>query len=114
MAEKNAPRPQKAGKVFADIFRLALAKSDSGNQNHLVYITDREMATYLLSTQNRLTDFFNLQPNKHLTIGEKYILGHCDTFIRNAGKNIVPCELICRLSKKAKGEIWIRIYEIIA
>jgi len=111
-SEKNAPRPQKAGKVFADIFRLALAKPKSDSKRYLVYVTDGEMATYLMNTQNRLSDFFNLEPNDQLVVDSKYVEGHCETFVKTAGNNINPCTIVCKLKKKTDAEIWMRIYEI--
>lgn len=111
-SEKNAPRPQKAGKIFADIFRLASIKSTASNKRYFVYVTDSEMATYFMNTPNRLSDFFNLTLKGHLVVDSKYVNNHCETFVKSAGVNVAPCELICKLSKKANDDIWIRIYEI--
>ena len=110
-SEKNAPRPQKAGKIFADIFRLALIKS-ANNKRYFVYVTDGEMATYFMNTNNRLSDFFNLDLKEHLAVDGKYINNHCETFVKSAGVNVTPCELECKLSEKAIEDFWIRIYEI--
>lgn len=109
--EKNAPRPQKAGKVFADIFRLALISSDS--KRYFVYITDGEMAAYFMNTQNRLSDFFNLRLNDHLMVNSDYVENHCDTFVKSSGNNVESCKIKCTLGKKVREDIWVRIYEII-
>ena len=111
-SERNAPRPQKAGKIFADIFRLALIKSNASNKRYFVYVTDGEMATYFMNTPNRLSDFFNLNLKEHLVVNSKYVNNHCETFVNSAGGNVAPCKLVCKLSEKANDDIWIRIYEI--
>jgi hypothetical protein len=111
-SEKNAPRPQKAGKIFADIFRLALIKSSASNKRYFVYVTDGEMATYFMNTPNRLSDFFNLNLEEHLVVDSKYVNNHCETFVKRAGDYVAPCKIVCKLSDKTIEDMWIRIYEI--
>ena len=55
-SEKNAPRTQKAGKIFNDLRRLAMLDA----KGVFVYLTDREMGTYLSNPANGLSDFFLL------------------------------------------------------
>jgi hypothetical protein len=43
---RNTPRTQKAGRVFADIFRLALFVPHNNVHRYFVYVTDREISTY--------------------------------------------------------------------
>jgi hypothetical protein len=111
-SEKNAPKPQKAGKIFADLVRLALLKPNSDGQCHLVYVTDEEMASYFMNKKNRLDDFFNLLPEETLVIDNKYITTHCETFAKTVENDIIPFEIKCRLSKKLKQEIWLRVYGV--
>lgn len=111
-SEKNAPRPQKAGKIFADIMRLALVKPNSNSQRYLVYVTDWEMASYFMNENNRLDDFFNLLPEEKLIIDKKFVTMHCETFVKTVGSTIVTSEIKCRLSKKFEQNIWLRIYQV--
>jgi len=109
---KNSPKTQKAGKAFADIFRLALFASKEDIRRYFVYVTDREMATYFQNPSNQLDDFFNLVPNKTLRVDKKYISNHPATFIQSVGKNVINCEIACMLNRNIRSEIWLRIYEI--
>lgn len=109
---RNLPRPQKAGKIFADIFRLALFKTENDVQLFFVYVTDDEMATYLQNPSNQLADFFNMIPGQHLVINEQYIRKHSTTFVNAAGSNIFGCELVCHLNREFHSGFWLRVYEV--
>jgi len=109
---KNAPRPQKAGKVFADIMRLALFSSSNNDQRYLIYVTDREMADYFQNESNQLNDFFNLNLQNTLRIDDSYIQRHCKTFVDSIGEPMIPCKIICRLSEEFKTGESLRVYEI--
>lgn len=109
---RNPPETQKAGKVFADIFRLALFRLNKYIRCYFVYVTDRKMATYFQNQSNQLDDFFNLMPTKVLRIDRKYIDKHSNTFIKSVGNNVTNCEIVCHLSRNFSSEISMRIYEI--
>jgi len=109
---KNAPRPQKAGKIFADLMRLSLFSSQEDVNRYFVYVTDMEMAQYLQNATNQLCDFFNLMPEQMLRVDKAYIDKHSETFVKSAGSNINSCEVTCRLSVKVAKEGWLRIYEV--
>lgn len=110
----NSPRTQKAGKVFADIFRLASIEPNSEVKRYLIFVTDEEMAKYLLNNKNGLIDFFNLKPaDDPLPIDIDRVKCRCKTFIKSAGNNINPSNIACKLDKKTKGNKWIKIYEIL-
>jgi hypothetical protein len=111
-SEKNAPRPYKAGKIFADIMRLACLKSDFNTQCYLVYVTDAEMASYFGNYNNQLDDFFNLGLGEKMAIDKKYVAAHCKTFAKAVGNKVIPSEVRCRRSEKIVQNIWLRIYEI--
>ncbi|KYH32459.1 hypothetical protein [Neomoorella mulderi] len=110
---KNPPKTQKAGKVFADIFRLARFKpANESIRRYFVYVTDKEMATYFQNPDNRLNDFFNLAPGDTCRINKGYIEKHPGTFVNSVGE-IVDCEVIGHLREKlVMSEMWIRIYEV--
>jgi len=112
-SKKNLPKPQKAGNVFSDIFRLALIEPNNENiQRYFIYVTDREMAIYFQNPSNQLDDFFHLEKGKILKLDRVYIEKHADTFVKSAGKHIVDCEVMGYLKAKCAQEIWLRIYEI--
>jgi hypothetical protein len=111
----NQPRPQKAGAVFADIFRLALVplegRSDTRSRLYFVYVTDREMATYFQNPSNALQDFFNLAPDNNLIIDGSYVRRQSQTFVHAAGR-IVDCEVANRTRTEFEAEFWLRVHEV--
>lgn len=109
---RNLPRPQKAGKVFADIFRLATFNTGNDVQLFFVYVTDDEMAAYLQNPSNQLADFFGMVPGQQLVIDRRYIVKHSTTFVNAVGNNIIDCDVICRLNRKLSSSFWLRVYEI--
>ena len=113
-SDNNLNKTQRAGKVFLDVFRLARLKSQHENLiRYFIYVTDREMAVYFQNPSNHLRDFFELDIGKSLSIDREYIENHPKTFVKAAGKLIVPCGVSARLKKDFDQERWLRIYEII-
>jgi len=113
-SEMSINKTQRAGYAFADIFRLATFKSPYENlMRYFIYLTDREMAVYFQNPSNCLRDFFELDLGKHLSINREYVENHPKTFIKAAGKLIVPCGVTARFKKDFDQERWLRIYEII-
>lgn len=109
----TAPRPQKAGKLFNDLYRLKIFRTDPNAKKWLVYLTDNEMASYLSKERNGLQSFFNLEVDGCLVIDEQYIANKSNTFSSaitcyDQGKLIIKC--ICNedLPKQHK----LRIYEL--
>ena len=110
-SERNSPRTQKAGKVFADLFRLALFETEQKINRYFVYVTDNEMIGYFNNRRNNLYNFFNLPIKNQIRIDENYIKRHAKTFVKSAGKNIASVDVICCL-KVDEDNYSIRIYEI--
>jgi hypothetical protein len=111
---RNLPRPRKAGKVFADIFRLLTFSQKEEVRRFFVYVTDREMFSYYQNRNNGLYDFFNLMPKNRLRIGRDYVDQHCRTFVKSAGKTVGECEILSHIKTNLKKQIWIRIYEVVS
>ena len=113
--QSTMPHPLKAGSLFADIFRLSLYKKDNQNTRcFLIYVTDSQMANYLSRDRNRLDDFFNLQQNQVLTINEKYVKNHSETFVKQASKyGIHECVIKSCLNDNLAESHFVRIYEIL-
>lgn len=112
--QSTMPHPLKAGSLFADIFRLCLYKKDNQNTRcFLVYVTDSQMASYLSRDRNCLDDFFNLKQNQELTINEKYVKNHSETFVKQASKyGIHDCMIKSCLNDDLSESHFVRIYEI--
>lgn len=110
-----SPKPYKAGKLFADIFRLEKFKSgySSHSRCFLIYVTDFELADYMSKDENRLDDFFNLQEGKLLKINSEYIHNHSNTFVNEASKyGITDCQILSCLSDVLANDHFLRIYEV--
>lgn len=109
---KNSPRPQKAGKLFNDMFRLTKFNTDTDALRWFVYLTDTEMASYFRNRQNGLTDFFELPVGQELTINDQYINARSETFQKAIGGSF-SARLRCVCSEALPSEHYLRIFEIL-
>lgn len=108
----NTPRTQKAGKVFADLFRLAQFDDGASLSKYFIYVTDVEMATYFLNCPNNLDTFFQLPPGKTLTIDRPYIENHASTFTKSIGCPLTDCSVTSVIRDDFGSDAWLRIYQI--
>ena len=106
---KNAPRTQKAGKVFHDLFRLGQIAPEM--RRLFVYVTGREMATYFANPSNGLREFFTLGSGRTLRIDREFIAGKSATFLGSVGK-IPDVELIALFGRSLPNDHEVRVYEI--
>ena len=107
-SETNAPRPQHAGSLFKDIFRLArLQKIMPETDCYLVYVTDHEMMGYFHNEGNKLSGFFN---NEKTLINREFISDKSQTFIESAG-DVIDCSTELALKQDGKDHA-VRIYRI--
>ena len=100
-----------AGQLFKDIFRLAMYKCHNETSRcFVVYATDSTMVNYFCNKGNKLNDFFNLDIDKSLLIGENYVKNHTKTFIDHC-EHVCDCKVSMRL-KRDSDNLTIRIFEI--
>ena len=111
---KNSPRPQKAGHLFADIFRqFRYKKEHQKSKCFLIYVTDFEQANYLSKEGNRLDDFFNLPTGQTFQINSDYVNNHSDTFVNAASTyEIYECKILSCLNMDLENSHYVRIFEI--
>jgi len=109
--KKNSPRTQKAGKLFNDIYRLTKFDSDLSATAFFVYITDNEMAKYLSSKKNSLSDFFQLPMGEALPIDQNYVASKSGTF-RDAIGGDISANVKCVWRDNLPSNHQIRIYEV--
>ena len=110
----NAPRPNKAGKLFNDIRRLLIFSANPMNlpaMRIFVYLTDPEMTSYMKNEQNNLSSFFQMPVGHHFTINEAYLANHCSTFQKAAGHPF-NATAICQYSAGLPLGHQLRIYEV--
>ena len=107
---KNSPKSQKAGKLFNDIFRLARFDKDDNATFWLIYLTDKEMASYLRN--NGLVDFFDLDVGEVLMIDDNYISTKSATF-RGVIGGPINIRIKSVWSKEIPNQHEARVYEIL-
>ena len=108
-SKHNLNKTQRAGAVFADIFRLARYP---GTETHRIftYLTDRNMVVYFQNPHNQLEKFFNLAPNDQFEITEEFIRSRPKTF-REKTSHSVDC-VVTAISRKDFQKFWLRMYEV--
>ena len=109
--KKTNGRTTHAGQLFNDVFRLAMYKKYKENSRcFVVYATDSTMMNYFCNQENNLDDFFNLDVDKSLHIGEIYVKNHAPTFIDNC-KTVYDCDVSTRLNMDFDN-LYVRIFEV--
>lgn len=109
---RNAPRPQKAGKLFNDIYRLTQFHADPNPTLWFVYLTDSEMASYLRNERNGLMDFFELPIGEVLRVDKEYISSKSATF-QGAIDRVLSAQIKCMWNEKMPKQHEVRLYEIL-
>jgi hypothetical protein len=109
---RNVPRPQKAGKLFNDFYRLTQFHADPNPTLWSVYLTDSEMASYLRNERNGLMDFFELPIGEVLRIDKDYISTKSDTFQKEIGEAF-NTQIKCMWNEKMPKQHELRVYEIL-
>ena len=107
----NSPRPQKAGKLFNDIYKLTRFDADPDATLWLIYLTDGEMANYLRNAHNGLVDFFELPVGEVLKIDENYISSKSATFKGDIGGS-TTVDIECIWNEEMPNQHEVRVYEI--
>lgn len=108
-SDKNAPRTQKAGKIFHDLYRLG--RIPSNMQRLLIYVAGAEMTAYFKNPSNGLVDFFGLPKGNSMLIDSAFLAERSATFVKSAGEvpNIKAVTLYSRsLSKNHE----LRVFEV--
>jgi hypothetical protein len=108
---KNSPRPQKAGQIFRDLYRLLQFNSKEECVRLMIYVTDTEMRSYMLNKNNGLFDFFTLDTGKTLNIDFSYFKDKSLTFNRACGQPF-QVEISCLWKKKLEAQHELRIFQI--
>lgn len=112
-SQKNINKTQRAGKAFADIFRLSkFIPNQKKIYRYFTYVTDKEMAIYFKNPNDQLSDFFELEVGKSLYIDKEYIENHSNTFVNTVKGLVNPCMVRMCYKKDYNEDKWLRIYDI--
>ena len=109
---RNAPRSQKAGKLFNDIYRLTQFHADTNPTLWFVYLADSEMVNYLRNERNGLMGFFELAVGEVLRVDKEYICSKSDTFQGAIGEAL-SAQIKCMWNEKMLNQHEMRVYEIL-
>jgi hypothetical protein len=89
----NQNRTQRAGSFLADLFRLNLVPTSTAEEKYFVYLTDKEMASYFLNPQNKLSRLYNLNYEQDYLL-DIDLVNSLAKSASNQVKNLVsPCRI---------------------
>lgn len=111
-SEKNAPRTQKAGAVFKDLFRLARVPKEAAPQRFFIYLTAQEMADYFRNPANRLNSFFELPEGQCHALAPNFVLGQAATFQNVVGNWPIACQLTGAFRRNFSRQHFLRIFVV--
>jgi hypothetical protein len=110
---KRKPRSQQAGKVFADIGRLARFDiPDETIRRYLIYVTDGEMQRYFRNTHNGLEWFLDAEIGRVVPLDPDQLNSLSVTFRRNAGEIDPQTSIALVYGAELPGHV-LRICEIL-
>jgi hypothetical protein len=105
-------RTQRAGAVFADVFRLARIPDATATKRYFVYLTDREMAGYFRNRANLLDTFFDAAPGSTLTISPSMYAQAAATFRSRVAGVECSCNVGKVLSRDFSSGFFLRAWEV--
>ena len=113
-SKSAVPRPQNAGEIFADIYRLhKYTVSPTRDRDRLlIYCSDRIMAQHFLNPANGYSGFFDIAQGKTILIDDKFIDSKTVTFKKQIGGPMAVI-LECLWAESLPQEHHLRIYKII-
>lgn len=79
------PKPQNAGELFKDMYRLARFHPDHPVRRLLVYIADPLMVVYFRNPANGHSRFFSLPQGESMSVQREYLRGKANTFVNSLG-----------------------------
>lgn len=111
-SEKNAPRTQKAGAVFKDLFRLARVPGLKAQSKFFVYLASSEMSDYFRNPQNRLLPFFELPNDKTYSLTPDFVKGQAATFQSVVGEWAISCTITGSYRRNLANQFALRIFQV--
>ena len=108
---KNSPKPQKAGKLFHDLYRLLVIDGHDPIRKIFVYLTSEEMAKYMRKSKNGLNDFFSLKQGEELEIKVDFFTNKAPT-LQKAASPLFNAKLVSLWNQSLPKDHELRVYEV--
>lgn len=112
IAAATQPKPQLAGGIFRDLFRLAYAQATWRSTALFVYATDAGMADYLRRPRHGLDRFFDLAPGQTLEVGAESVQGRSPTFVKSLEGFLYPGAITCVRKLSLPSDQHLRVYSV--
>lgn len=106
---QNAPRTQKAGKVFHDLYRLG--RLPFTMQRLFIYVAGPEMTAYFNNNSNGLADFFGLPQGNSMLIDSAYLAERSSTFVNSAAE-VPNVQVFAVYSRSLSKNHELRVFEV--
>ena len=106
---QNAPRTQKAGKVFHDLYRLGQVPSTM--RRLLIYVAGPEMTAYFKNHSNGLVNFFGLPKGNSVLIDSAFLAERSTTFVKSAAE-VPNIEAFAVYSRSLPRNHELRVFEV--
>jgi len=108
----NQPKPNKAGALMNDVFRLGAFGIGDAIERLLMYLTDEEMKSYLSKPRNGFDVLFGLGPGGSFRIDRKFLGARAPSVMDKVPCPVVACDAVARFNMSLPCEHELRVYEI--
>lgn len=108
----NSPRTQKAGKVLADLARLAMYHPLADWERYLIYLTDREMLGYWRNEANGLNRLFDLAVGETMNLDANFVGERASSISKAVEGRVLNCAVQLAFSADAgdPSGVWTRAF----
>jgi hypothetical protein len=111
-SKKNAPRTQKAGAVFKDLFRLARIPVETASIRVLIYLASQEMQDYFSNPNNGLSAFYNQAIGNPYQVTSDMMTSKASTFRSVVEDWFTPISVTCLYRRDLSRQHAMRIFQV--
>ncbi len=106
------PKPQLAGGIVSDLFRLAVAHETWGCDCYLVYVTDSVMATYLKQPRHGCRDLLFSPVGEAVPLGEQSLVLKSKTFVKALNGFMSNAIVSCISATELPHSYEVRVFKV--
>lgn len=108
----NQNRTQRAGSFLADLFRLNKIPNSTAEDKYFAYLTDKEMASYFLNPQNKLSGLYNIQQNKDYQLDADLVNSLAKSASNQVRTLVSPCHIRGFFKKDLERGHQLRVFSV--